>query len=136
MRTRSGIVGDVEKKRFEFRYDRWCGWFLGVLGMGSRHSEVTVDDRGVTAHMGWAFRADIPRDRIATVAHDERKVWGWGVHGWSGRWLVNGSSCGVVRLTIDPPVSARVAFVHIKLRELRVSLDQPDRFLDELSVDD
>jgi hypothetical protein len=126
----------MDPRRFEVGYDRWCRWLLGVLGMGPRHSGVTVDDREVAVRMGWAFHADLPRDRISSVEHDERKVWGWGVHGWSGSWLVNGSSTGVVRVVLDPPVPARTAFVPVELRELRVSIVEPERFVAEFAAGD
>ena len=51
--------------------------------------------------------AEIPRDHIASFSPGRGMVLGWGVHGWRGRWLVNGSSKGLVRLEIDPAVRAR-----------------------------
>ena len=113
---------------FEFRYDRWCGWLLGTLGMGHRVSHVTVGSDALDVRMGWAFHARVPRDRIAHVAQVERPFIGWGVHGWRGRWLVNGSLQGVVAVEIDPPIRARVTFVPVRLRTLYLSLADPDAF--------
>ena len=50
------------------------------------------------------------------------------MHGWRQRWLVNGSSHGIVVLAIDPPARARVLGVPIRVRELAVSLDEPVGF--------
>jgi hypothetical protein len=55
-------------------------------------------------------------------------VWSWGVHGWKQRWLVNGSSHGIVVLSIDPPARARVVGVPVRVRELAISLDDPVGF--------
>jgi hypothetical protein len=43
--------------------------------------------------------------------------------------LVNGSSNGMVELTIDPPVRAYVAGVPITLRTLWVSVTDPDALI-------
>ena len=117
---------------FEIRYERWHGWLLGALGMGPRFSRVSVSDASVGVKMGWAFRSQIPRSSIRSVAADADKVWGWGVHGWGGRWLVNGSSKGLVRLELDPAVRSRVCGVPIGLTTLRVSVADPDGLLASL----
>ncbi len=120
-------------QRFEFRYDRWCGWLLGALGMGRRHSRIAVEREHALVVMGWAFRATIPRSSIRAVATTEARVWGWGVHGWRGRWLVNGSSLGLVDVTIDPPAACRVMGVPVRLREVRVSVTEPEQLIAELT---
>lgn len=116
-----------------FRYDRWCGWLLGLLGHGRRLSRVVVDTDAIDVRMGLAFRASVPRTSVVQVAPYDGRVWGWGVHGWRGRWLVNGSSHGLVTLTIDPPAPARVLGIPIRLRQLIVSLDDRDAFLAQVA---
>lgn len=108
--------------RLDFRYDRWCGWILGLFGTGRRFSSITIDADSIDVKMGWAFRATIPRANIVSAKPYSGRVWGWGVHGWRGRWLVNGSSQGLVRLEIDPAVRSRVCFLPGRLRELTVSV--------------
>jgi hypothetical protein len=51
------------------------------------------------------------------------------VHGFRGRWLVNGSSKGVVELTIDPPVKAKIVGVSTTLRTLLVSVTDPEALI-------
>jgi hypothetical protein len=51
------------------------------------------------------------------------------VHGFRGRWLVNGSSKGVVELTIDPPVQAKIVGVSTTLRTLLVSVTDPEALI-------
>jgi len=102
------------------------------LGMGRRRSAFVVSGDEVAARMGWAFQTRIPRSSIVAAEPDDAAVWGWGVHGWRSRWLVNGSSKGLIRVTIDPPAPARVCGVPVKLALLRVSLDDRDAALEAL----
>ena len=51
------------------------------------------------------------------------------VHGWAGRWAVNGARAGAVRVDIDPPSRASVCGFPLRLRTLRLSLVDPDGFL-------
>jgi hypothetical protein len=55
-------------------------------------------------------------------------VGGIGVHGWRGAWLVNGAASGLVSITVDPPVRAWAVGVPVRLRQLTVSLEDPDAF--------
>lgn len=124
---------------YAFRYDRWCGWLLGLLGHGRRLSRITVDagtvDAGtVDVRMGLAFRASVPLGTVVEAARYDGRVWGWGVHGWRGRWLVNGSSRGLVTLTIAPPAPARVLGIRVHLRQLIVSLEDPEGFLAQVTA--
>jgi hypothetical protein len=65
---------------------------------------------------------------------DHGRVTGWGVHGWRGRWLVNGSSSGLVGVDLNPPARARVGPVPVTVRELRVSVDDPDGLVAALTT--
>jgi hypothetical protein len=119
---------------YAFRYDRWCGWLLGLLGHGRRLSRITVDAGTVDVRMGLAFRASLPLGTVVEVAPYDGRVWGWGVHGWRGRWLVNGSSHGLVTLTLEPSVPARVLGIPVRLRQLIVSLEDPEGFLAQVGA--
>jgi hypothetical protein len=99
---------------------------------GPRQSSVVVGDDEVRVKLGlggWAFSGRIPRRAITDVRRVERPVWAWGAHGWRGRWLVNGSSRGLVQLTIEPAARAYSVGIPIRLRQLTLSLDEPDRFV-------
>lgn len=114
--------------RFAFRYDAWCGWLLGLLGSGRRVSWVDVTDDDVVVRLGISFRGSVPRSSIRSLRRWSGVVFGWGAHGWRGRWLVNGSSKGIVVLEIDPPAQGRVIGFPVRLTELAVSLEDPDGF--------
>ena len=99
------------------------------LGMGPRRTRITVDGGALRVRMGWEFRATIPGAAVRSADRDHARVLGWGVHGWRGVWLVNGSSRGLVRMDIDPPARAWVIGFPVRLRTLRLSLEEPDAFL-------
>ena len=90
---------------------------------------MTATQATLDVRMGWAFRAQIPRSSIASIELDDGRVWGWGVHGWRRRWLVNGSSSGLVRIELDPPAASRVCFVPVALETVRISLEDPELLL-------
>ena len=106
---------------------------MALLGIPQRRSVVEVDDTEVRVRMSWAFRATIPLGSIRSVSRYDGPVYGWGAHGWRGRWLVNGSSSNIVELAIDPPAPARTMVFPIRLRTLRVSVTEPEAFMAALS---
>jgi hypothetical protein len=75
--------------------------------------------------MAWAFSLRAERAAVTGAAPDHDRVWAWGVHGWGGRWLVNGSAQGLVRITFDPPVPGRVLGFPVRVHTLRVSVEDP-----------
>jgi hypothetical protein len=113
----------------ELRYDKWMLALSTLFGVGPRHSEVRVQDGALRVSMGWGFRATVPLASITSAEHHSGRITSWGAHGWRGRWLVNGSSRGVVVLTIDPPATARALGVPVTLKELAVSVTDPDALI-------
>jgi hypothetical protein len=115
---------------FDIRYAAGLRPLFGLLGMGPARSGVEVTAETVRVRMGWAFRARIPLADVRHVTPDVRPlVWGWGVHGVAGRWLVNGSSHGLVRLDVHPPCRATVLGVPVRLSTLWVSFTDPSGFM-------
>jgi hypothetical protein len=104
-------------------------WLLGIT-RGSSYVDVAPDR--VRVRMGWAFGTQMPRTSIRS-ARRVRNAISIGVHGWRGRWLVNGSAGPLVAIAIDPPARARVLGFPVRLRELIVSVDDPDALIRELS---
>jgi hypothetical protein len=107
---------------------------LVTLGLGPAESGIEVTPEQLRVQMGWAFQANIP---ILRVRHVERSVppltAGWGVHGWAGRWLVNGSRQGVVRIEIDPAARATVMGIPVRLTTLLVSVREPKEFINAVN---
>jgi hypothetical protein len=126
-------------KRFAISYD--SAWLLTVIGMGPRSSGVEVDCDEIRVRMGSAFKLDIPQGSVRSVNRDPALggLAGWGVHGLSGRWLVNGSADGLVELAIEPPCYTErgfsTLFRRVKIHSLTVSLVDPDGFIAALEPD-
>jgi hypothetical protein len=119
--------------RFDIRYNPVLRPIFTAFGMGPGTSHVIVTTDELHTVMGWAFRGRIARSAIVDARPARIPlVLGIGVHGWAGRWAVNGSRTGAVRLEIDPPARARVCGLSIRLRTLWLSLADPDGFLTAL----
>ena len=105
---------------------------MRVLGLAPGSCWVELGGESMVVRMGWAFRMRAPLDSIRAAMPDTGRVLGWGVHGWRGQWLVNGSSDGLVRVEIEPACRALMSGLPVQVRVLRVSLVDPDGFIDEV----
>lgn len=125
----ASIVSTVtEIAEFSFSYDRVVRWLLPR----GRRARVEVSDHDFYVHFGRGFESRFPLSSIRQIGHMPKE---WvnmnrGVHGGHGAWLVNGSRRGLVRLILEPPIWARTsvgpAKVGVEVRELRLSLEDPD----------
>jgi len=103
-----------------------------AMGPGLSTVELSADQLHVA--MGWAFRARIPRSAITGARSVPGRVGGIGVHGWRGRWLVNGSMDRIVGIDIDPAARAVAVGIPVHVHYLALSLEDPDGFLAALKV--
>ena len=115
-------------ERFAIRYGALRP-LLSLLGLGPRHSGLELDGDRLRVRMGWAFSVALPRARIRSAERSEGAVGSIGVHGWRGRWLVNGAVSGLVTLRVEPAARAWVIGVPVRLALLRVSVEDPDALL-------
>jgi hypothetical protein len=106
---------------------------LVALGMGPAWTSIELDDQELEVRMGWAFRTHIPRTSIRGARQESGRVGGIGVHGWRGRWLVNGSMDGIVAVHIDPPARAVAVGLPVRLGYLVLSLEDPEGFVAALT---
>ena len=111
--------------RIPIRYGNPWRWLLTVLLLPARSAYLRLDGDIVKVRMGWAFRAKFPRADVAEVTK-HRPVVSIGVHGWKGRWLVNGAHRPIAVIRLSQPARARVIGFPITLRELLVSVDDRD----------
>jgi hypothetical protein len=114
----------METIRFPIRFTG-LSRAMWLMGLTPRTSWVEVGDGRLRVRMGWGFWLDAPLETVRSAELDGRRVWNWGVHGWRGRWLVNGSSSGIVRIRLDPACRAKPLRIPISVRELRVSVEDP-----------
>ncbi len=75
--------------------------------------------------MGWAFRAHFPRAAVALAAETQKSPLSRGVHGFAGRWLVNGSGRGILTIDLTPAQRGYVLGFPVRLRQLMVSVKEP-----------
>ena len=69
--------------------------------------ERTGDD--IEVRMGWAFRDAARGAATSSATNRYGRSISIGVHGWRGRWLVNGASEPIVGLELREPVPGRVS---------------------------
>lgn len=112
--------------RFAVRFDRWYAALSTTLGLPPSTAYVELDRTDVHVRMGWAFRSRFPRSAIAAAAVLTLRPLSRGVHGFNGRWLVNGSGRGIVGIRLDPVQRAYVIGAPVRLRELLVSVTDAD----------
>jgi hypothetical protein len=111
--------------RIPIRYGKPWSWLLAVLLLPARFAYVRVDGDTVKVRMGWAFRAKFPKSAVMEVVNF-RPVVSVGVHGWRGRWLVNGANRPIAVVRLSEPARGYVIGFPVKLRELLVSVDDRD----------
>lgn len=112
--------------RFAIRFDSWYRVLSASLGLRPADSYMEVGTEEVRVRMGWGFQARFPRSAVAAVAGERRAPLSRGIHGWAGRWLVNGSGSGILAIDLAPAQRARVLGFPVQLRRLLVSLEDPD----------
>jgi hypothetical protein len=111
------------------RYDALYRPLSVLVGLGPRTSVVQTDAGTLHVKMGWAFDARIPLTSITAAEAINPRVVALGVHYLGGRWLVNGSSKGLVALTIEPAAEAKLWFKTVPLSSLWVSVTDPDALI-------
>jgi hypothetical protein len=119
--------------RFPIRFTG-LNYAMSVLGMSPGRSWVEVGDELLRVRMGWAFKLDAPLVNVRDARPRRGRALSWGVHGWRGRWLVNGSWSGLVRIDFNPTVRAHMGPIPLTVRELHVSVDDPDGLVAALST--
>lgn len=112
--------------RFPIRFDAWYRVLSSALRMPPSDSYLDVSDADVSVRMGWAFRTQFPRSAITAATRYVRAPLSRGVHGFAGRWLVNGAGDRILALELQPPQRARVLGIPVRLRQLLVSVDDPE----------
>ena len=116
-------------RRFPIRYSRGKGLLLRCVALPASGAYVEVGDRSVRVRLGWAFRASFDRTRVETAHRSPRVRFTAGAHGRRGRWLVNGASGPLVTVRLNGPIRAWVAGFPVRLREVVVSVADPEALM-------
>lgn len=124
-----------EKKslRLPIAFDSLYALLSNALLLSPADSFVEVAEQEIRVRMGWAFHARIPRSSIVSAKKSPTRPISRGVHGFGGRWLVNGSADGLVTLALAKGQRGYVMGFPVGLSELMVSLKDPAALLEALN---
>ena len=142
--TATGENAHPQSRWFALRYDAnglngLTAFLDGVFSLGRPKSGVRVDQDEIRVRSP-GFEQRIPRASIRAAHRWDGNLHGTsGVHVTRGQLLVNGASSGLVELTLDPPCHTltrmpNTMFVRETVREVVVSLVDPDGFLDPIAT--
>ena len=116
------------RTRFPISFDPWYRVLSYAVGLPPSSSYIDLEKEQVLVRMGWAFRSRFPRSAVVAVSELDVRPLSRGVHGFGGRWLVNGSGRGIVRVQLSPPGRAFLMGFPLRLQELMVSVGEPTAF--------
>src|SRR4029077_6642058 len=115
-RAKMTAHGDAAVARFPISFDRWYRVLSCLAGLPPSRSYLDLDQEQVQVRMGWAFRSRFPRSSVVSVSEPDARPLSRGVHGFGGRWLVNGSGRGIVSMQLRPPGRAYLVGVPLRLQ--------------------
>lgn len=121
-----GNKSEGNPQRFPILFDEWYGILSRLLFLPPASSYVELNGPQVTVRMSWAFSSCFPRTAVAAVATVNTRPLSRGVHGFAGRWLVNGSAGGILAIDLEPPQRGYVMRFPVRLRQLLVSVAEPE----------
>ncbi len=111
--------------RFQIRFDAAYRALSTVLLLLPSDSFLEVDGDEVRVRMGWGFRTRFPSSAVVSATEYTEKPISRGIHGWAGRWLVNGSGDGIVSIALAPIQRGYVMGFPVRLKTLLVSVEDP-----------
>ena len=111
--------------RFPIRFDRGYRALSSALLLAPSSSFLEVVGDEVRVRMGWAFRTRFPKSAVTSARPSALRPLSRGVHGFGGRWLVNGSGEGLVEIALQPRQRGHVVGFPVRLATLLVSVDDP-----------
>jgi hypothetical protein len=115
----------ADKTRFPIRFDVWYRVLSTALLLSPSDSFVEVEGDEVRIRMAWGFRARFRRSAVLSATEHRRKPLSRGVHGFAGRWLVNGSGEGIVNIALEPRQRGYVMGFPVQLRNVLVAMEDP-----------
>src|SRR6476660_8704515 len=116
------MPGIAATPRFPITFDSWYRFLSTALGLPPASAYVQINGDQVEVRMGWAFRTRFPRAAVSAASASDIRPISRGVHGFGGRWLVNGAGRGILEVQLSPAQRAYVMGVPVRLRELLVSV--------------
>lgn len=111
-------------QRFPIRFEPCYAGLSRSLFLSPQASYIEVDSHWVRVQMAWAFRTQFPRSAIRAVTPTHHAPLSRGVHGWGGRWLVNGSGDRILSIELQPTQRAYVTGFPVRLKQLLISVTE------------
>jgi hypothetical protein len=111
--------------RVPIKFDPDFAVFFTLLGISPSTSFISVVREQVHVQMGWmgwVFRSRFPLSAVVAVSPAAAEYMSIGVHGFGGRWLVNGSGREIAEIQLRPRQRARLLCFPVKLEQLKVSV--------------
>ena len=124
----------MKPQRFPIKFDTWYGFLSTALFLPPSSSYVEVTDEEVRVQMGWAFRSRFPRTVVALTTETHESPLSRGVHGFAGRWLVNGSGRGILNINLTPAQRGYVIGFPVRIQQLMVSVAEPSALASALTL--
>lgn len=116
----------MNQQRFPIKFDPWYRWLSTVLFLAPSGAYVEVSGEEVRVQMGWAFRSRFRKMAVVSTTQMSKRPLSRGVHGFAGRWLVNGSGRGILAIDLSPTQRGHVIGFPVRLRQLIVSVEEPE----------
>src|SRR5260370_27067485 len=112
--------------RFPIKFASPYARLSKALLISPSNSYVEIEGNDVSVRMAWAFRTRFDRSHVTGTSLPGKRVpLTRGVHGWAGRWLVNGAGDGILAIYLHPRQPAYVLGFPVSLRQLQVSVEDP-----------
>jgi len=118
---------------FTLRYGTFSRYLLKLVASGPERSGIAVNDADLAIKMGASFAGRAPRASVTAARALTETVVSRGVHGWRGDWLVNGAGGSLVEILFEPPMPAHVLAYPVRVRRLRISVDDPAGLVEALA---
>jgi hypothetical protein len=119
--------------RYPIRFDPAFRVFCKAIFLSPDEAHVDVADDLVLVKFSWGFRAAFPRSSVASTSVYPTRPMSRGVHGFAGRWLVNGAGDGILDLCFEPEQRGHVLGWPVSLRHLLVSVEDPEALAEALA---
>lgn len=116
---------EMKYQRFQIKFDTWYRILSSALFLPPSSSYLEVKGEEIHVQMSWAFRSRFPKSAIASATENNGRPLSRGVHGFAGRWLVNGSGQGILTIDLVPTQRGYVLGFPVRLRQLMVSVEEP-----------
>jgi hypothetical protein len=112
-------------RRFPILFDTWYAVLSSALLLPPAKAYVEIDAEQVRVRMGWAFRSRFPKTAVALAEATPERPLSRGVHGFAGKWLVNGAGRGMLTIRLTPDQRGYVMGFPVSLRQLMLSVAEP-----------